>query len=195
MSLNLVAGLLTDFTFIPETNWVDVIVVILLIRGGYIGFAQGFSVEFFKTLGAVTATVSALLFYEDLAAWLTSYAYLPLQISRFISFSALVISLLLVFKVVRILVIKILHLELLGKLERWAGVVLAMARSIIVASLLLFVLALLPVDYIKESVAEKSFFGPYLQPVAPKVVEFIVMFKPKNEEELEGELNGTEEPL
>jgi membrane protein required for colicin V production len=180
-----------DFSFIPQTNWVDVIVIILLIRGGYIGFAQGFSVELFKTLGAVTATVSALLYYEHLAAWLTSYAFLPLQISRFISFSALVVLLLLVFKVVRVVVVKILHLELLGKLERWAGFVLALARSVIFASLLLFVFTLLPIDYIKESVAEKSFFGPYLEPVAPKVVEFIVMFKPKNE----GELNGTEGPL
>jgi len=37
-----------NLNFLPQTNWVDIIVVIFLIRGGYIGLSKGFSVELFK---------------------------------------------------------------------------------------------------------------------------------------------------
>lgn len=171
-----------NFAFLPETNWVDLIVVIFLIRGGYIGLNQGFSVELFKTLGALAATVLSLLYYGKIGEWLASHSFLSLQAANSTSFLALVFSLLIVFKIVRILLFKILHLELFGGLEKWGGFALGLARSVVFVSLFLFVLTLLPVKYFKESVEEKSFSGAYLKEVAPKVLDFVVQFKPKAEE-------------
>jgi membrane protein required for colicin V production len=170
-----------NLDFLPETNWVDIIVVIFLIRGGYIGYNLGFSVELFKLLGAVVATVLSLIYYADIGNWLTSHSFLSLQVANFISFLALFFSLLLVFKLVRTLLFRILHLELFGGLERWGGFTLGLGRSLIFASLFVFALTLLPVTYLKESVEEKSLSGAYLKELAPKVVDFIVMFRPKEE--------------
>lgn len=169
-----------NLSFIPETNWVDIIVVIFLIRGGYIGLGQGFSVELFKTLGAITATVASLLYYERVGEWLSSHSFLSLQIAEIISFLALFFSLLIVFKLVRTFLFKVLHFQLIGSnLERWGGFSLGLLRSVVFASLFCVMLTLIPVEYFKKSVEQRSFSGPYLKQVVPKVLEFIVMFKPK----------------
>lgn len=169
-----------NLSFIPETNWVDIIVAIFLIRGGYIGLTQGFSAELFKTLGTIAATVVSLLYYERAGDWLSSHSFLSLQTGKIVTFLTFFFSLLLVFKLVRTFLFKVLHFQLIGSnLERWGGFSLGLLRSVIFASLFCLVLTMIPVDYIKKSAEEKSFFGPYLKPVAPKVLEFIVMFKPK----------------
>jgi len=172
-----------NLDFLPQTNWVDIIVIILLIRGGYIGLNQGFSVELFKVVGAVGVTVFSLLYYNKLGLWLSSHSFLPLQIAEFFSFLVLILALLFIFKLIRVLLFKILHLELFYGVERWGGFTLGLARSVIFTSLLLFALTLLPSEYIRGSVQDKSLFGPYLKEVAPKALNFIVRFKPKSEEE------------
>ena len=166
-------------SFLPETNWVDIIVVIFLVRGGYIGLSRGFSAELFQILGAVASAVLSLLYYETLGQWLTSHSFLSLQIANFLSFLFLLLTLLFVFRTVRILLFKILHLELFFGWEKWGGLILGVARSVVFASLFLFVLLLLPVQYIKESIEERSLSGPYIKEIAPKAVDFIVQFKPK----------------
>lgn len=164
---------------LPEANWVDLIVIIFLIRGCYIGFEAGFSVELFKSLGTVAATVITLLYYAWLGEWLASNSFLSHQAANSISCLMLFFSLLFVFKVVRNLLFKILHLELFGALERWGGFFLGLVRSAIFASLFVFVLALMPFEYIKESVEKNSFSGPHLKKVGPRIMDFIIMFRPK----------------
>ena len=171
-----------NLNFLPETNWVDIIVVIFLIRGGYIGLNQGFSVELFKVLAAVGVSVISLLYYNKLGQWLSSHSFLSPQVAEFLSFLVLFFALLLIFRAVRVLLFRILHLELFYGLEKWGGFSLGLVRSVVFASLFLFALTLLPVTYFKTSVEEKSFSGPHLKNVAPKILDFIVMFKPKVEE-------------
>ena len=166
-------------SFLFEANWVDVIVLIFLVRGAYIGLNQGFSVELFKTLGAIATAVLTLLCYGRVGEWLSSHSVLSLQIANFFSFSVLIFVLLFVFTIVRTLLFKVLHLQLFYGLERSGGFILGLIRSTVFVSLFLFVLTLLPFQYLKESVEVKSFFGPGLKEIAPKVVEFIIGFKPE----------------
>ena len=49
--------------FLKGLNWVDVFVVILLIRITYIAVKTGLSVEVFKSLGTVCAVYLALHYY------------------------------------------------------------------------------------------------------------------------------------
>ena len=169
-------------TFLPQTNWVDIIVVIFLIRGGYIGLHQGFSVELFKTLGAVVATVVAFLCYAQIGEWVASRSILTPQVLSPVVFLVLLFSLLMIFKMLRIFLFRVLHLGLYGRLEQWGGLTLGLARSAIFASLFLFVLSLIPVQYFQQSVQERSFSGAYLIKVAPKVLDFVVQFEPKPKE-------------
>lgn len=169
-----------NLDFLLEMNWVDLIVVIFLVRGGYVGFSQGFSVEIFKTAGMIAASVLSLLHYSRVGASLSSCSFLPIQIANFISFLAIFFALLIVFKIVRVVLFKLLHLELFGGLQMWGGLILGLARSLIFASLFLFALTMLPVEYFRESIEEKSFSGAYLKGIVPRILDFIVMFSPKD---------------
>ncbi len=169
-------------TFLPQTNWVDIIVVIFLIRGGYIGLNQGFSVELFKTLGTVVATVVAFLYYAQAGEWLAAHSFLSPQALNPIVFLLLFFLFIIVFKIVRMLMFKILHLGFYGRLEQWGGLILGLARSAVFASLFLFMLTLIPVEYFRQSVQEKSFSGSYLIKVAPQVLDFVVQFEPNPKE-------------
>ena len=169
-----------DLSFLPKINWVDVIVVIFLIRGSYIGLRQGFSVELFKIFGAIAAGTVSLLYYSELGRWIASHSFLSAQIADFLSFLILFFVLLLAVKIIRIFLFKILHLQLFYGLEKIGGVALGLGRSVIFVSLFLFGLNLLPVEYIQKSIEEKSLSGPYVKKAAPEILNFIVRFKPEN---------------
>ncbi|MBN3038996.1 MAG: CvpA family protein [Candidatus Omnitrophica bacterium] len=168
--------------FLPHTNWVDIIVLVFLIRGGYIGLERGFSIELFKTIAAVAACVISTIFYNNLGQWLTSHSFLSLQVANFLAFLFLFFLLLFVFKIVRIIIFRVMHLELVYGWEKWGGFTLGLLRSAVFASLFIFTLTLLPIQYLKESVEEKSLTGPSIKRIAPRVTDFILRFKPKNEE-------------
>lgn len=168
-----------EANFLPALNWVDVIVIIFLIRGGYIGLSQGLGIELFKSLGAIGVAVLSLLYYDRFGQWLAAHSFLSLPKADLISFLVLFILLLLLFKLLRTLIMKVIQVEVLSGFERWGGCILGLARSLVLASLFLFVLFLIPIPYIQESVSQKSFSGPYLIKVAPIVKDFFLQFKPQ----------------
>lgn len=168
-----------DLSTIPQVNWVDLIVVTSLIRGGYIGLARGFSVELFKLSGMLATAVISLLCYKELGRFLTAHSFLSIQVANVISFIVIFIVLLIIFKLIRVFLFRVLHLELFGSLEKWGGLSLGLARSFVFASLFLFMLALIPVEYIQKSVEEKSFSGQNIKKIAPYIKEFVMKFKPK----------------
>lgn len=168
-------------SFFPEINWVDIIVVAFLIRGGYIGLSRGFSVELFKIIGAIASVILSLLYYKIAGEWVAQHSFLSLPTANFLSISIIIFALLFIFRVLRILLFKVVHLELLCVfLERSGGVILGIARSIVWVSLLLFVLTLPPITYLRESVECNSLLGPYVKQVAVRLVDLVVSYNPEN---------------
>lgn len=152
-----------------------------LIRGGYIGLSRGFSVEFFKIIGAIASVVLALLFYKIAGEWVAGHSFLSLPTANFLSIICIVCVLLFVFRLLRIFLFKVLHLELLSVfLERTGGLILGIARSIIWASLFLFVLTLPPITYLRESVECNSLVGSCVKQVAVRLLELVTSYNPEN---------------
>ncbi len=172
--------LIMNLSYLPRINWIDIIVVISLFRGGYIGLVRGFSVELFKLIGMVATAILTVLYYESLSLFLASHSFLPLEAANVVSVVFLFASLLLIFKLVRVLLFRVLHLELFGSLEKWGGCVLGFLRGFVFASLLLFVITLLPIEYAQKSIDEKSFLGPRIKQIVPQVTEFAMKFRPKD---------------
>lgn len=172
-----------DLSLLPEANWLDIIVLIFLVRGAYIGLSRGLSAELSKLLGVILTVVFSLAFYDILGGWLASSSFLSLQVANFISFLVLVLIFAMLSRIVRVFLFNILHLELFGGLEKWGGFILGIGRSLILGSLFLYAITLVPISYFRESVQEKSLFAPYLTGLAPKIVNVIFMFKPQMPEE------------
>lgn len=163
---------------LKQTNWVDIFVVILLIRGAYTGINKGLFVEVFKFLGLIVAIVVSLHNYKGLAEFVTSHILLPSSASQVLSFIALALGILILFKFLRGIGQHIINIEVISRLERNGGFIVGMIRSVLMASLVIFTLALIPLGNIRASINERSFLGPRLLRLPPAVYNFAIKFYP-----------------
>lgn len=67
-------------------NWVDVLVIILLIRAGFVGWTKGLTLEFFKFIGIVVTMFVSLRFYDNLSSWAQTRFPIPETYGDFIWF-------------------------------------------------------------------------------------------------------------
>ncbi len=163
-----------------QINWVDIFVVILLIRTSYIGARTGLSVEFFKLVGIVVGLYCAIKFYSDLGAWLTSKIALPTELADGISFLILIFASLITLKYVGLILSKVVKLTFADKVDKWGGFISGLFRGIILLSLLFMFLGILQIDYFTKSIEERSLTGPHIQSLAPWVYRVITSTSPED---------------
>ena len=164
---------------IKTINWVDILVVILLIRTTYIGLSQGFAVEVFKSIGLICASVVSMHNYNRLGEFVNSYSFFSSPTaSKAGSFIILTCAVLLVFKLLRIIFQFIAKIEVVSWLERFGGIIIGLCRGVLLSSVILFILTLMPPEYVKRSVDTNSLSGPYLVKITPATYDFIIKFLP-----------------
>ncbi len=164
-----------------QINWVDIFVLILLIRTSYVGLRCGLLGEIFKILGIIAALFVSIRYYSNLAQFLTTQVFfskLSLPVNRGISFVCLLLAVMLIFKLGRFIARFIMQLEVADPLKRMGGVICGFIRGGIIASLILFALNLLPLDYLKKSINEDSWSGSRLIKVGPAIHHTIIKFSP-----------------
>lgn len=154
-------------------NWVDVFVIILLIRTSYIGTRTGLSTEFFKLVGVIAGLYYATRFYSDLGAWVTSKVVLPPEFSDGLSFLILIFISIITLKYIGVFLSKVVKLTFAEKVDSWGGFISGLLRGAILSSLILMFLGILQIDYFTKSIEERSLTGPYIQRVAPFLYQVI----------------------
>lgn len=168
-----------------QINWVDVFVLILLVRGTYIGLRRGFLNEIFRIFGIILALFVSIRYYTKIAQFLTRQAFfseLSLPFNEGLSFICLSLSVLLIFELGRVIARFGMRLEASGSLERIGGLVCGFVRGGILASLVLFALNLFPSEYLRKSIKEDSLSGSYVIEVGPTVYDTIIKFSPRPSE-------------
>ena len=166
--------------FFQNINWIDLLVVILLIRSSYIGFARGFGWEFFRFLGAISVVIFPIYFYEYGTQLIIDYFPVLDPFSDPICFTSLYIIPILVFKIIngvvdKIRVIKIDTFSILGNV---GGLCIGFIRGCILLSLLLISLIFTQIPYFEKSVKERSYAGRSILKIAPFVYDNIAEFFP-----------------
>lgn len=178
-------GLTLGGSIFRQINWVDVFVLILLIRSTYVGLKRGFLNEIFKIFGVIVTLFVAIHYYANIAQFLTTQAFfskLSLPFNEGLSFICLSVSVLLIFKLGGIIARFGIHLEANGPLERMGGLVCGFIRGGILAGLVLFALNLFPFDYLKKSINENSLSGFRVIKVGPTVHDTIIRISPRPSE-------------
>jgi uncharacterized membrane protein required for colicin V production len=150
-------------------NWVDLLVVILLIRSSYVGFTKGFGWELFRFIGYLSTAVAAVYFYEYASQLLGDYFPVAQSFSNLICFTALYAGALFIFKFINLIIEKIIRIETFSTVERLGGLALGFLRGAILTSLLLISLVFMPVPYFEKSIKERSYSGQ----MALKTVPFL----------------------
>lgn len=140
---------------IKQFNWLDIFVLIILIRMGYIAIKGGMPQELFKLSGALLAVYLSMHYYMTLAYFIARWFGKdkePGQFLRLFSFIFLAIFGYLVFVFLRHLFLRFFKMEATPYLNKWGGFVLGLGRAFLLISMAIFILAITPINYLKNSV-------------------------------------------
>jgi uncharacterized membrane protein required for colicin V production len=146
-------------------NWVDVLSIALLVWAGYIGWAKGLTVELFRFIGVLVSMFISLHFYDNLSAWSETKFLISRAYGDIAWFVILLCVCFLCFKLMGILLEKIVKVKFSAKAEKPGGLTIGILRGILGTSLMLFAIKLIPIEYLQSSV-EKSFIGYYLSRIS-----------------------------
>lgn len=151
--------------------FIDIVFFILMILAVFKGYSKGFIVALFSVAGFIIGIAAALKLSSYVALQLsdtfnTSGKWLPV-ISFLLVFIAVVILVRLGAKLIQ----SSMEMVLLGWLNRLAGVVLYALLYAIIFSVFLFYAVQL--NFLSDNATASSNVYPYLQPLAPKIIEGI----------------------
>ena len=158
---------------IRSLNWVDVLVIIIVIRISYVAFCEGLSHEIFPVMTAVASVIICLHYYLKIGGFITENLPLgiPRPVSNFVAFLVLSVTTGLIFKLVKVLLDRIIKVQWHPAIEKIGGIVFGLARACIVASLALMTMAIAPLPYLQWSIREKSVTGMHILRVGTGLYE------------------------
>ncbi|MFY9402162.1 MAG: CvpA family protein [Candidatus Omnitrophota bacterium] len=150
------------FNILRQFNWLDILILFLIFRVLYISIKGGFVVEIFKLTGLLSAIYLSMHYYLKIADFVRNALPLkekmPLEFLDFLVFLILAGIGYLFFLLLRSAFNNLIKIEAVSTLNKWGGLALGSFRSLILSSLLIFLLAISSVPYLKNS-TKASYFG------------------------------------
>lgn len=164
---------------LKSLNWVDIFLLILLLRICYVSLKSGFSVEIFKLLGTVAAIYIAMHYFTAFSDWLSGRAHIyiskegmPLEFMDFISFVILGLAGYIIFVGLRIGLCRFIKMEAVPQLNKWGALALGIARAFLLTGLIIFMLVISTLSYLRNS-AINSYLARRLFKVAPATYSWL----------------------
>jgi len=164
--------------FFGKINWVDIFIVILLIRTSYIGFTQGLVYELLTIAGVFGAILLTVHNYEALGGFFYEDVNLPIDFSNLLSFSILALGVIFLFRYVRNGLYRFLKFEIFPTLEKYGGIAAGFLRGSLIASTVLLGLLLIPNDYISQSIQRRSAMGNAFLRIVPASYNYVIDLLP-----------------
>ena len=129
--------------FFLGINWVDVALSLLLIRVIFIGVKAGFLTEFVKFLGVIVAVFVSFHYYSYISAHIIKMVYLPVAFVETSVFILLWVLITVLFWFLRFGLGFIFKAETTNEnIDKYAGGFIAVARALLLFSLVIFMLLL-----------------------------------------------------
>lgn len=162
-----------------KVNWVDVVVLLLIMRSIYMGARDGLTMELFKFLGVLTGLVVALHLYNKAADIFIANFNLPQWLCESLSFIVITQIIRLIFTYGIAMILKIMSIQFLPQLEKLGGGILGFARGFILSGTLLVMLILLPSAYLDSSIYDKSLSGKFIIKACEKTYKSFTFWLPE----------------
>lgn len=161
---------------LKQFNWLDIFILIMIFRICYIAVKGGFTTEFFKFLGTLTAIYLAMHYSVFIADYtrglLPAEAKIPLELINVLIFSTLSIMGYFLFVLLRHAFNNFVKIETVSSLNKWGGLIVGGYRSVLLVSLVSFALVVSGIYYFKNSV-KHSYLGSRLSVVAADTYSWI----------------------
>lgn len=156
-----------------KINWVDILIVIYIVRSFFLGKKRGFSVEITSFITAILTLVIALHFYQDFGQSLSKWFLLTLTSARAISFIAISIFILFLGAILARLLKRIMKLSFLVGIEKIGGYILGTLKGCCISAIVTVALVLSSAGFVQQEVYTNSFLGNYLVALSPKIHDFV----------------------
>lgn len=146
---------------VQRMNFLDIIILILLLRICYIAFKTGIVVEVFKLLGVIAAIYAASHYYTPISDFFRQrylQQSIPLEFIDFLVFVSLVLLSYACFILLRITFYKFAKMEAVPNLNKYGGLVLGLVRWFFTAALVIYILMISSVSYLSSAV-KHSYLG------------------------------------
>ncbi len=153
---------------LTSLNWLDLLMILVIIGIIYLGAVSGFVVELFKIFGICFATVVSLHFYVRAAEFLNGFIALPSQLGEIASFIIIAVVIILLFRLVGQGWLLILKVEAKAGFSQWGGGCVAFLSSLLICGLLFFGMLLIENETLNKFV-KQSVTGHYLFDLSPNV--------------------------
>ncbi len=155
---------------ITKLNWVDVLVVIIMLRTSYVAFQDGLSHEIFPLIGAFSSLVLSLNYYKKIALIISQdTGNIPLVVLNCLCFAVLFMGIIFIFKFIRAIFDKIIKVTWHPFIEKFGGLLAGAVKASMITSAILIMLALVPLSYLKWSISQRSLTGMYFLKIGPNI--------------------------
>ncbi len=161
--------------FFAQSNFVDIIIIILALRICYIAAQMGLVIELFKLAGVLFSTYIALHYYTGLSDAIQRFFFskeLPLEFIDFLVFLVLVTAAYLGSIVLRSIFYRFMKLEAVPTINRIGGIALGIVRAYFLIGLFVFILSISSVNYLSSSV-KHSYLGSRAFSISPRAYNWI----------------------
>lgn len=152
-------------------NWIDGILLVLLLASVVVGSRKGLIRELMAFVVFFTAVVVSIIYIDSFAVWVYAKVGGSPLISAFLSFILLLAISYASFKLLGLVFYKIAHLKQSGKSDQLGGALIGFLRGWIAVGFLTFLAFLLPLPDMFYSAFESSFFGPTVAKTVPLMFE------------------------
>lgn len=161
-------------------NWIDIVIIALLLASIIIGAKKGMVREISALLIFLAAGITSIATIDRFAAWLTEQMGMSSLISTFFSFMLLLAISYAAFKLAGLLFYKIASLKSMGKQDQMGGALVGFVRGWVAVGFLVMLTFLLPMPEKFYASFEKSFIGPLAAKTVPLIYESTSLIHPKS---------------
>ncbi len=151
-------------------NWIDVLMIGIMIRMFYVGVKTSFFIELFKLLGVVFAIFITHHYYDDFGKLLHQRVHFAPIFADTVSFALLWIVVVLIFKLVRDALLLLFKMHANPAIDQWGGFIVALSRGVLLCSLTFMLVYVSGVKYLVKY-ANRSLSGPYLRELSLDVYQ------------------------
>ncbi len=153
-------------------NWIDIIIIILLALAVGIGFKKGLVQEIVGIIALVVAFFLALIMHMTAASILVKvFPKLPKHIAPTVGFVIMFMVVFLVITITGWLLSKIIKATPLDFADKIGGMVIGLIKGALIISILLLLLALLPLPKNVNKKLDRSGMIRSIRKVAPLIYE------------------------
>ncbi len=161
-------------------NWVDIILILLVLTSVIIGAKKGLVRETMAFLLFFASMLTSVVYIDKISGWMFGQLGGSPLVSAFLAFLVLLTLSYATFKLAGFVFYKVANIKQLGKQDQMGGALIGFLRGWLGVGYLTFLVFLLPLPDSFFASFEKSFFGPVVARTVPMLYDGTSVIHPNS---------------